>query len=153
MSDKYIFVIDTDTYAGSFERDMCAYLTGQTGDCGVGKEESKKFIDEVGEDIYDLMDGIVEQRPDNHGYHRPTSIWRTARHLNPKKNYHSVAIFFYDKPSQDILTMMKDRAEIFIKGNERIFNKPRNMKILGFRLLKETITLEEIIEYFTSQGL
>jgi len=25
----YIFVIDTDSYAGNFERDMCAFLTGR----------------------------------------------------------------------------------------------------------------------------
>ncbi len=38
--DHYLFVIDTDTYAGSFEREICAYVTGQIGECEVGKEEA-----------------------------------------------------------------------------------------------------------------
>lgn len=38
MSKKYSFIIDTNSYAGNFEREMCAYLTGQVGDCGVGDE-------------------------------------------------------------------------------------------------------------------
>ena len=29
---KYLFVIDTDSYAGNFEREMCAYLTNQIGE-------------------------------------------------------------------------------------------------------------------------
>lgn len=145
MSEKYIFVIDTDQYAGNFEREMCACCTGQIGECEVGEEESKKFRTEVGEEVYDIMDELVEQRPDDHGCSRPTSLWRTPIYLSPKGGHNSVAIFFYDMPSEDILTVMKDRAEIFIKGNERIFNKPRTMKILGFRLLKETTIIEEII--------
>ena len=44
METKY-FVVDTDTYAGNFEREMCAFMTGITGACGVGKEEV--LIEEV----------------------------------------------------------------------------------------------------------
>ncbi|KKK83825.1 hypothetical protein LCGC14_2789530, partial [marine sediment metagenome] len=35
-SDSWIFIIDTDSYAGNFEREMCAYITGRVGECGVG---------------------------------------------------------------------------------------------------------------------
>lgn len=144
MTEKYIFVIDTDQYAGNFEREMCACCTGQTGECGVGEEESKKFKAEVGEDKWELMMELVEQRPDDHGCHRPTSLWRTPIYLSPKRQHHSVAIFFYDMPSEDIIAMMTERAKLFIKGKERIFHRPRTMKILNFRLLKETTTIEEI---------
>ncbi len=35
--NPYLFVIDTDTYAGNFEREMCAYVTGQIGECEVSR--------------------------------------------------------------------------------------------------------------------
>ncbi|HWY34086.1 MAG TPA: hypothetical protein VNX68_05525, partial [Nitrosopumilaceae archaeon] len=38
------FIIDTDSYSGNFERQMCAYSTGQLGDCEVGEELVEKEI-------------------------------------------------------------------------------------------------------------
>jgi hypothetical protein len=184
VSDKYIFVIDTDQYAGNFEREMCACLTGQVGQCEVGKEEKAKFRKEVGEDMYDSMDSWVEQRPDpDHGWLRPCGIYPTHGYFNngvgthfkvgqeeeAKKrfeeyckeqgskwyldmlkrpftthpSYQSVAIYFHDKPSQEIIDMMKQRAYEFLKGKCRIMGDPRTMKIIGFRLIKETLSKEE----------
>ena len=40
QNEKYLFVIDTDSYSGNFEREMCAYCTGQIGDCEVGIEHA-----------------------------------------------------------------------------------------------------------------
>lgn len=75
MSKKYIFIIDTDRYAGNFERDMCAYVTGQIGDCGVGKEFVEIYHQEVkkGPDFGEF----VELRPDEHGCYRPCKCWPT----------------------------------------------------------------------------
>jgi len=42
----YKFIIDTDQYAGNFEREMCAYLTGTVGECGVGDEFAELFSKE-----------------------------------------------------------------------------------------------------------
>jgi hypothetical protein len=39
--ERLLFVVDTDTYAGNFEREMCAYITGQVGECEVGEEIAK----------------------------------------------------------------------------------------------------------------
>lgn len=44
---SYTFVIDTDKYSGNFCREMCAYITGVVGDCGVGDDEQKKFFEEM----------------------------------------------------------------------------------------------------------
>ena len=38
--DCWGFIIDTDQYAGNFERELCAWTTGQIGECEVGKEYS-----------------------------------------------------------------------------------------------------------------
>lgn len=184
MNDKYIFVIDTDQYSGNFEREMCACLTGHIGVCEVGIEESVKFREEVGEDMYESMDAWIEQRPDDHGTLRPCYLYPTPGYFNnglggefkdgqeeealkhyrdycKKENtkryldqidepltkhpaYLSVAIYFYKKPSQEVIDMMKQRIEVFLKGKDRIHKEPRTMKISGFRLIKETLVKEEI---------
>ena len=50
MKVKHI-IIDTEDYAGSFERPMVAYITGQLGDCGVGEESQLEALAELPEDI------------------------------------------------------------------------------------------------------
>lgn len=39
----WVFVIDTDKYAGNFERAMTAFCTGRTGECDVGREQAVLF--------------------------------------------------------------------------------------------------------------
>lgn len=43
----WIFVIDTNQYAGNFEREICAYITGEIGDCSVGDEMLTFFAEET----------------------------------------------------------------------------------------------------------
>lgn len=158
---KYVFLIDTDEYAGNFERAMCAYCTGMLGECKVGKEEKDKFRQKYGLNFMTKLSEMIESRPDDNGTHRPTTIYSTPGYfnngmgeeykeeewkegMNKYPAYQSVGIFFNVKPSQEIIEMIKERAEEFTHGIGRIGNKQRTMKILGFRMIKETLTKEEI---------
>lgn len=38
-SKSYSIVVETDSYAGNFEREMCAFMTGHIGKCEVGLKE------------------------------------------------------------------------------------------------------------------
>lgn len=161
MVEKYIFIVDTTEYAGDFEREMCAFCTGVIGDCEVGREEKKKWIEAYGEDKADEMYEMMEQRPDEHGCRRPVSIVPTPGYINtgmgkhikekdakPEDErypaYQSVAMYFYERPTKEVINMIKERAKLFTKTNDRISREPRTLKILGFRLLKETTVIEEI---------
>jgi len=75
--EKIIFVIDTDQYAGNFERDLCAYLTGVIGECGVGEQYAHLYRQETHEP-YSRFEELIEQRSDHHGCHRPTSLYPTV---------------------------------------------------------------------------
>lgn len=230
MSDGYLFVIDTDSYAGNFERQMTAYLTGKIGDCGVGSEFVRYFESEVGSSK-DHFDNI-EQREDE-GCFRPCSIYPTPGYANNglgghyklgdkaaekaslkaykqneteyhEKNiarvedvkkkllagervsswtiegcdqeiarfqeqislakkkkkvaaypaYQSVAIYFYSQPTKKQITLLKERAEKFVKVYQEIENArhqkygmtttARPIQILGFRLVQETTTAKSI---------
>ena len=46
--DSIAFVIDTKQYAGNFEREMCAHITGHIGECEVGRDMVQEGIAEIG---------------------------------------------------------------------------------------------------------
>lgn len=140
---NYIFVIDTETYAGSFERTLTATVTGIYGDCGVGDEEAEAAQEKIPPEDYDWFDEHVMQVPDENGCARPTYIWPTPGWENNGNGQHrkvkgepkylaylSVAIFMNEKPSLKIQGGLIDRAQDFARAHK--------IKITGFRLLKAT---------------
>lgn len=80
MRKSYSFIVDTDTYAGNFERDMTAYVTGMIGECGVGDNYATMFAEECPD--LNFADAHIEMRPDDNGCHRPTSIFATPGWFN-----------------------------------------------------------------------
>jgi hypothetical protein len=74
----WIFVIDTEDYSGNFERELCAYITGRTGECGVGDDMAEFFDSEVGEPF----ENVVDEPDEDGGCLRPTAIWPTPGWFN-----------------------------------------------------------------------
>lgn len=81
MSEFY-FIVDTNQYAGSFERQMCAYMTGHVGECGVGEKEARIYLKQ-----YKLVKGVME-KPDDHGCYRPVRICSTPNIWNNGYGFH-----------------------------------------------------------------
>jgi hypothetical protein len=79
---EFLLVIDTDEYAGNFEREMCAYLTGQVGECGVGGEYAELFHQEVPTKVAESFENIVAFVTDEHSCARPATIWANPRYGN-----------------------------------------------------------------------
>lgn len=141
--NRHIFVIDTDNYAGNFEREMCAYVTGQVGDCEVGEEFAEEAKKEI-PGIVEKFGEIVEKIPDEHGCYRPAEIWPNSRYGNDGLGnqallddgnmekyaypaFNSVAIHFNEVPDAEMISMMKARSYDFAKRSK--------IKIEGFRIL------------------
>ena len=76
---NYLFIIDTNQYAGNFEREMTAYLTGHVGECEVGYDMAKSFRKEVKEK--NLFKGVASV-PDEYGCFRPATIWPNPRYAS-----------------------------------------------------------------------
>lgn len=126
----YILVVLTDSYSGNFERGMCAYMTGIVGECGVGDDQAEIFkadMEEIGKDP-DMFDGMLEWEPDDHGCHRPASIWNYGKN----NGYNDVAIFFAELPDADQTVMLRDRAFEYGKKNK--------IKVKELKMIKRTIT-------------
>lgn len=71
---EWIFVIDTDQYSGNFEREMCAYITGIVGDCGVGNHMANIAQQELTDSQLNKFEETVAQVSDDHGCYRPVTI-------------------------------------------------------------------------------
>ena len=76
-------IIETNTYAGNFNRELTAYVTGILGECKVGKGCIDKNFN------YPLeFNEKIEQVRDDYGTYRPCDV----------HEYYSVIIFFNDEP-------------------------------------------------------
>ena len=156
----YLFVIDTDTYAGNFERELCAYMTGQIGECEAGKEQAQIAEKEIPLVVAQLED-LVEQVPDEHGCYRPVSIFPNPRYGNdgygnhalltdknrdgfPWPAYYSVAIYFNSIPDNRLLSVMKTRAETIASAGIGLRGFEQTVRIEGFRFLEQHTTSREL---------
>lgn len=111
-SRRFVLVIDTDSYAGNFEREMVAFMTGIVGDCGQGKEEAAAFEKEFPDlDFEDL----VAQEPDEHGCWRPASIWNSPYYWNDGMGGHYPNEVAQDDP--EVIANYKRRWD---EQNEKI---------------------------------
>lgn len=160
-STRFILVVDTDQYSGNFERQMCAHITGQIGECEVGKECIPE-IEDLEEDhtqfhVGDMMnwmkwfDEHVLQVADDHGCHRPCEIYPTPGrsnngvgvHYDVTENapfkwdaYESVAIYLNEQPPKEIFDFMVARANHF-----HYSSRCKNLNIKNVRLISETTTV------------
>lgn len=75
-----IIIIDTTSYAGNFERELCAYVTGQYGECGVGDDLAEQASAEIRH--IEWWNDHIAQEADDHGCRRPASIWATPGWFN-----------------------------------------------------------------------
>lgn len=100
MAD-YAILIKTDSYAGNFEREMCAHVTGHTGECGVGDE----YVDES---IAEKFEDYVSQESDDNGCYRPVALGYDLGYSND-----DVVIWFEKKPTQELIDTIKERLETF----------------------------------------
>ena len=157
--DLWGVVIDTDAYAGNFERELCAYTTGQLGECGVGDEAQALFLEDGCDPA--PFNSNVAQVPDDEETpcHRPVGLYPTpgrwnngmgkcfddAEHEEGQKKYdanESVVIWFHEEPTDEQVALIKERAEAFIR-DERKWSSTSELsdglprKILGFRMVKK----------------
>jgi hypothetical protein len=115
MNNSYWgFKVKTNTYAGNFEREICSYMAGQIGECGVGKN----FIDE---NITNKFSNIKDL-PDDYGCYRPVQL--------DESDSNNLIIFFETEPTKEQIEILKKRSYNF-KENSNF----GDINILGFELI------------------
>lgn len=122
---EYIVVIDTNKYAGNFEREMCAYITRQVGSCGVGQDFADIAEKELTEEQAEWFEDNISSQPDDNGCWRPCEIWLDRCGAE----YNSVAIFLESAPDRHTIALVHSRAKSFEAYHE-------GLVVEGIRLLK-----------------
>jgi len=157
---EWAFVVDTDMYAGNFERELSAYVVGVCDDYGGhrGNPYSEMYRRDFGKG--DPFKALVDFRVDDHG---DDSIVRSPMALAPTPGYgndgngrlskvkpgkkakypayQSVAIFLRRKPTDRELAMLAERARKF-GGLPKVRESDVRPRILGCRLVEEAIVLK-----------
>jgi hypothetical protein len=112
---KYSFIIDTNSYSGNFEREMCAFLTGQVGECGVGDEHVEEFQEQFPNE-YAIFEDIIGSESDDNGYYRPCEITETPGRFN-----HGMGENFDDDADMEIVraSFVKKVDEYYLPLLER----------------------------------
>ena len=131
----HLFIIDTDTYAGNFWRELCAFVTGQVSECGVGEEAASHTRGEIGNEILAWFSENVVRETDDSGCARPVKIWTTPGQPDDC----SVAILLDAPPPEKIAALMRGRALTF--ASDETLCRP--FRITGFRLVQERVIYEE----------
>lgn len=88
ITASYLLVIDTDQYAGNFERQLTGFCTGQH-DGTHGDLEAKDFDDYVEDaDLDNGWEHKIITNPDDNGYDRVCSIFPTPGRFNNGMGHH-----------------------------------------------------------------
>jgi hypothetical protein len=82
MTDRWLFVVDTEQYSGNFERDLTAYMTGRVGECQVGEDQAKLFKKETKKDPDVLFSNVMYVPDGDNGCRRPCAIYPTPGWFN-----------------------------------------------------------------------
>lgn len=158
---RYTLVVDTDAYAGNFERQLVAYCTGMADPSGVGESEAAAFRASMPVEVRDHFAAIMSTRPGDNDHPHYARILPTTGRLNDKGRhfdaneltpelrkafpmaYESVGVFFDEIPSRELLDILLMRAEEFA-ANYTAFGDPARFRILGMRLLAEVTSVVEV---------
>jgi hypothetical protein len=147
---EHSIIIDTDSYSGNFEREMCAFITGQVGESEVGSEIVEKERSNI--KYLDWWEEHIESRvrdTDDTAIYDICEIVSTPGCYDKRGNlcYNSVKIFISEPLSYKVLKELKERAKLFAKeGKSRgmIYTSDKNdINIIGFRVCKETVVVEK----------
>lgn len=89
ITAPYLLIIDTDQYAGNFERQLTGFCTG-VDDGTHGEREAEDLADflEDNPEFSNDWEHKIITNPDDNGYDRVCSIWPTPGRFNNGMGYH-----------------------------------------------------------------
>ena len=117
---NHSIVIKTNQYAGNFERELCAHLTGIVGECEVGEEY-------VYGEITEIFEQSIDTPADDNGTRRPVGLGSQ----NEGATSHDVVIYFDSEPTKEQVQVIKERLLTF-KPSDWV----KDLKFKGIELIE-----------------
>ena len=113
----HTFRVHTNKHAGSFEREMCAYVTGTTGDSTKG-EGLAKYVRENEPEVVETFDPYMTYLQSENGHYCRSTIVPSPIENgedNEEDSYYSVGMFFIEKPPEEVLKLADKRAKEYAR--------------------------------------
>ena len=138
---RWSFVIDTDSYAGNFERQLSAYVIGRCDDFGEGMHRVRPYINLYLTECGRLLEDLVDYRVNDPG---DDAICRAPMDCAPTpgtREFNSVALFMSHKPSKKQLALLVQRAvkfpSVVVPDLPSVWNPCKEIRIRSCRLVEE----------------
>lgn len=132
MTLSYKLIVNTNCYAGNFEREYCAFVTGALGECEVGEKQADAYREWLGENVDLFEEDVVTQSQDDRGCWRPVAIYNDEG--VDEEFYHSLEIGLEEPLSDDQIKVIQERSRMFMEENPTI-------EIRKFRVESEEIVV------------
>lgn len=126
MAKLIRLVVDTNSYAGNFERDLCAYVTGQYGECGVGEDYARAYSGHITH--IDWWDKHIVKRSESR-HESPCKRPATAYANGKLGAYNSVAIYVNKMPPENVLIEFAERVKEFCNNRELLKSELHNIEL------------------------
>lgn len=148
---KWSFVVDTDSYAGNFERELGAYLVGRYDEFGGHRAGPYAAVFErdcesnpLLKDFEALSEDRMNDPGDDGKFMSPVDLAPTPG----TDKYNSVAIFLSRKPTVSELQVLNERARAFERLSYEAWplngvKYPPKFHVIGCRIVGERTVLEE----------
>jgi hypothetical protein len=136
MAKRWVFVVDTEDHAGSFERWLCGYLTGRVDDPEThGGDEAEIAQKELPKDLWDyFQDHVILclEQPDDCPINTPVVIYPTPGWFN-----HGMGGNFKDGQEdeafedykREINEYKKEHPASALEGSPRLDKHPAYMSV------------------------
>lgn len=112
----YRLVVDTDAYAGNFERESIAFATGLVGECEVGSGEAALALDELDKKTVEWWKKhAIHQVDEENGCRRPALLVPTPGYFNNGYGQH-----FEDTPENEKIALEKFQQTILAHKTKNI---------------------------------
>lgn len=160
----YLVVVDTDQYAGNFEREMGAYLTGRIGDSDTGSLQARiarkewkelQALEDRKGPFFGLPTPIVVDDSEDGGLFK---IWPTEGWVNDGMGvcsksgkpgyeaYLSVALAYSEELTPAQIKTLTERARRFCENYSQWGRGgPENLTFTGVRVIRRVVTVVDTV--------
>lgn len=146
---EYTITIDTNSYAGNFERELTAYLTGRLGDSEVGKKYAEMFLRDFHIDYTDdENDPFTDSINGKHG----DFGWNWCEISGNDST--NINLWFLEEPTEEQIEILIKRCKEFCTlYNETYKERKEPLKIDAIHITVETTIRELLRKYMDIQRI
>lgn len=133
---KYRVVVSTNTFTTIFENQICAFVTGQVGECNVGADRRYN----ASADVRSLFEKSMERRMCSDDYWRPVSA--CADDIN------SFELYFKERPTKEMIDIIRDGCNEYADEQKEKNPLMPRISIDAIKVIKERTLYEETEETY-----